>query len=1062
MLTIETTRLAIPTYDRGPDAPFAPLSFGGQVRRGRGCFPYHAQDDIDIATMRRDERCEHTVVRLSNGLLEALVLPGMNGRLYSLRDLRTGRELFYRNPVIKPALVALRGAWLSGGIEFNFPTLGHTVSTVSPVFVRTERTPSEVAVLVGDIDRCTRQRWQVRMALREGRAALDMEVLFANPNPHRERLYYWENAAVPAAPDLRFVCRCDWTVGSTSLPFPMRDGVDRSLHRNNPTPLDHFGYRSHADFFGAYYTEARRGTYHLAPRFALPGQKYFTWGTREDNRIWEHYLTDGGGQYVEIQAGVLESQWFSDWLQPQEVLRAGGSWFGTEGMGELTWATPRLAVAAAASPDGLALEAYSLDVEGEISVSLANAGGASSRRVRVAPGVMGQTSFPDASPGLVEIRDPEGRLLLRRTWFGPEAGGLDPNRDRTPPVQWAMRARSQSETGKAAVAVQYHRWHEARRLLNRDTAPERSLERALLQAELALRTNRPGEAIRAAREALETFPGEVHLHAVAAAAALRQFRETGQAVHHGTAWDHLLAARRDPGLAPAMLRLLAETELAVGHLPEAAGLLAGFVEAVPDAVDARALLAALYRHCGDGTAARAVLEAGPETVFGLYQALEARLQGRPAALPGLPELPRGRPWGPVYRAELLLEAVFLYWRAGFHEDVVRLLDDLGAECSALAQHPTAALLRMDAAASSGNEVEAHEWALRAARTPVGWVVPARWEEGVLLERALRRLPGTAQGSLPYLKGILEAESDDVETALDRFRQAAEAEDPVLRVLAARALADWADAGAGRPAEATAWLEKALCEWPEDRRLLLQLDDCLRALQDTARRGALWERAPAGLRARGDVAFALARLDVDCGRPEPAIERLLSTEFSVFEGGTAVRRLYVDALLIAAVDAFSSGREDLARRRCQQVFEYPENLGAAGYLGEHSRLARYLLGVFAERAGRHEEAVTWWQDVLSRAGGVVTYTVGGEGAHTIGRLDEQLALLLADRRLKGTAHAAPPPGEGLPDGADQAARRLCEAIAAGAPQTAALAAEAVRRFPCDPLLRILAQVARVEA
>jgi tetratricopeptide (TPR) repeat protein len=1061
MLNLETTRLVIPTYQRGPDAPFAPLSFSGQVQGRRTAFPYHAQDDIDIASMVRDDHCEHTVVRLSNGILEALILPGLNGRMYSLRDLRTGRELFYRNHVVKPALVALRGAWLSGGIEFNFPTLGHTVSTVSPVFFRTEQSEHEVAVIVGDIDRCTRQRWQVRLSLRAGRAALDVELLFANPNHHRERLYYWENAAVPAAADLRFVCRCDWTVGSTSLPFPLRDGVDRSLHVTNPTPLDHFGYRSHADFFGAYYLDHRRGTYHVAPRFTLPGQKYFTWGIREDNRIWEHYLTDHDGQYVEVQAGVLESQWFSDWLQPQETLRASGSWFGTEDMGEVTWASPQLAVAATAGPDGLNLDAYSIDVSGDLEITLANAAGTVNRRVAVTPGCVGRARFPDTSPGLVDIRDHAGRLLLRQRWHGPEAGSLHPDRERTAPTQWSMRARSQSPVGKATVALQYHRWHEAQTLLNQDIPPEHSLERALLQAERSLKIGRADEALQTARLALDTFPAETRLHALAAAAALRRLHETGQAPYYSAAWDHLLAARRDPGIAPAMLRLLAEAEIAADHLPDAASLLASFIEACPAAIDARVLLAAVYRHCGDPVAARTALIA-PQTPFTLYQTLEGWLQADPTAPAlSLPELPPDRPWAPVYRTELLLEAVLLYWRAGFLDDVLQLLDRLAQEHPALARHPCTLLLRMDVNIRSGDEATATAYAALAAESPVDWVVPARWETALLLERASQRLAGRDQGCLPYLRAMALAESDDVPAAIELFTQVAASRQPTLRALGAKALADWADSGADRKADAVTHLEAALAAWPGDRRLLLHLDDCLRALHDTDRRTAIWQAAPAALHGRGDIVFTLARLDLDCGRPEAALERLLHTEFSVFEGGTAVRRLYVDALLVAAVDAFRAGKNDLARQRCQQVFEYPENLGAAAWLGEHSRLARYLLGRFADLSGQPDEAATWWNDVLSRAGAGVTYTVGGEGANTLGRLDEQVAVILADRHLKGTRHPEPTPDAALPERADLAARRLSEALTANSPSLAALADAARQRFPCDPLVRILAQLTRVE-
>ncbi|NLF16735.1 MAG: DUF5107 domain-containing protein, partial [Lentisphaerae bacterium] len=794
MLSIETTQSVLPTYQRGPDSPWLPLSFGGRLRQ-RTVWPYHAQDDIDIATMRRDDTCRHTAVRLSNGLLEAIVLPGMNGRLYSLRDLRSGRELFYRNHVVKPALVALRGAWLSGGVEFNFPTLGHTVSTVSPVFHRCIEGPREVAVVVGDIDRSTGQRWQVRMGLREGRAALDVDLTLANPNPWRERLYYWENAAVPAAADMRFVCRCDWTVGTPSLPFPMRDGIDRSLHVNNPTPLDHFGYRSHADVFGAYYSDRRLGTYHVAPRISLPGQKYFTWGTHEDNRIWERFLTDDDGQYVEIQAGLLESQWFSDWLQPQEVARAHGSWFGTADMNELTWSTENLAVAAAVIDDSLSVEVHSLDLTGRAVVALVQDDHSRRQSLEMAPGEVSRAVFPTTAPGWIEIRDRQGRLRFRRRWYGPETQSLDPQRDRRPPTQWCLRARRDTAVGQATVAAQYHRWHEARERLQADAPPLLALDRVLLLAEVDLKTGQPQAALERLHAALQETPDQPRLHAVAAAAAARLYRLEAQPAHYTAAWDHILAARRDPALAPAMLRLLADIEILAGHLPEAIPLLEAFLAARPDAIDARALLAAVHRHCGDRAAARACLKDRAETPFTIFLEIEALIQGlaspgrptTPAVEPlTLPELPADRPWGQVYRAAYVLEALLLYWRAGFHTDVLAYLDAAIKAGQPCGLHPLAALLAMDAAAALGLEDLARRYAILAG-SAVDWVVPATWEMVCLIDRARRRLPPEDHGALPLLAGAAAAENDRTDEAIELLSRAAEAPVGSARAVAARAL-----------------------------------------------------------------------------------------------------------------------------------------------------------------------------------------------------------------------------------------------------------------------------------
>ncbi|WP_344841667.1 DUF5107 domain-containing protein [Nonomuraea dietziae] len=53
-------------------------------------------------------------------------MPGLGGRLWSLVELSTGRELLHRNPVIQPANLALRDAWFAGGVEWNLGTTGPT------------------------------------------------------------------------------------------------------------------------------------------------------------------------------------------------------------------------------------------------------------------------------------------------------------------------------------------------------------------------------------------------------------------------------------------------------------------------------------------------------------------------------------------------------------------------------------------------------------------------------------------------------------------------------------------------------------------------------------------------------------------------------------------------------------------------------------------------------------------------------------------------------------------------------------------------------------------------
>ena len=64
---------------------------------------------------------EGTVIRLENEYIRLAILPAMGGRIFEAFDKTTGYDFLYRQHVIKPALIGAYGAWISGGIEFNWP-----------------------------------------------------------------------------------------------------------------------------------------------------------------------------------------------------------------------------------------------------------------------------------------------------------------------------------------------------------------------------------------------------------------------------------------------------------------------------------------------------------------------------------------------------------------------------------------------------------------------------------------------------------------------------------------------------------------------------------------------------------------------------------------------------------------------------------------------------------------------------------------------------------------------------------------------------------------------------
>ena len=60
------------------------------------------------------------------------MLPELGGRIFEAIDKTNGYNFFYRQHVIKPALIGMLGAWISGGVEWNIPH-HHRASSFMPV-----------------------------------------------------------------------------------------------------------------------------------------------------------------------------------------------------------------------------------------------------------------------------------------------------------------------------------------------------------------------------------------------------------------------------------------------------------------------------------------------------------------------------------------------------------------------------------------------------------------------------------------------------------------------------------------------------------------------------------------------------------------------------------------------------------------------------------------------------------------------------------------------------------------------------------------------------------------
>jgi len=182
--------IAIPTYGWAEDVNPKFWALEDRIKlsttvKGAIVYPYTMQDHLS----RTKEDRTYKALFLENEYLKVTCLPELGGRLHSVLDKTTGQETFHLNNVIKPSMIAMRGAFISGGVEWNAGPQVHTVTILSPVDALVGTNADGSAYLeVSNLEKTLRTRWTVRVTLHPGRAYLDRQSDQGSSIQHRQRL----------------------------------------------------------------------------------------------------------------------------------------------------------------------------------------------------------------------------------------------------------------------------------------------------------------------------------------------------------------------------------------------------------------------------------------------------------------------------------------------------------------------------------------------------------------------------------------------------------------------------------------------------------------------------------------------------------------------------------------------------------------------------------------------------------------------------------------------------------------------------------------------------------
>jgi tetratricopeptide (TPR) repeat protein len=909
-------------------------------------------------------------IHIENDFLRLMILPEIGGRIHVGYDKTTGYDFFYRQNVIKPALVGLAGPWISGGVEFNWPQ-HHRPATFMPVETEIERhQDGSITVWCSDHDPMLRMKGMHGVCLHPGRAVVQVKVRLFNRTQMTQTFLWWANVATRVhekyqsffPTDVRFVAD-HAKRAMTSFPLSnghyygvdygerARSGVpaeeqphcfvpggeyppnDLSWYANIPVPTSYMITGTEDDFFGGYDHHAQAGVVHVADHHIAPGKKQWTWGNHEFGYAWDRSLTDHDGPYVELMAGVYtDNQPDFSFLAPWETKAFVQSWFPIHAIGVAQAANLDAALSLKSSKGTATAGVYVTRAFDELLVVL-SAGSIeiASWTVEAGPAdplMLSATLSEGTDEASLSVRvTHHGRLLIEY-----DRAAVVPAK--TPSVAVEPLPPSDIPTTEELylTGLHLHQYHHATRL------PEAYWQEALSRDPLDSRVNNALGLWRLRR-------GEFAAAAAHFQTAIRRLTLLNPNPYDGEpyynlgiteryrkrekpAYDALYKATWNAAWCGPAYLALAEIDATRKHW-----------EIALDHVN-RSLLA--------GADNLAALNLKVLVLQQLGLAGEAgKVHREIRALDPLDIMSRWRDGIETANGQERLDLAFDLMRIGQNEEAANLL-----------RPATSLPMEMFTLASIEKPTQANS-------APLHHCLPSRLEEMIVLEDTIAADPKSAPAH--YLLGNFLYDRRRHEEAIQHW-EAAAALDPSFPTV-------WRNLGIaafnvrGDIATARAAFDRALAANPHDGRILYERDQLWKRVGETPERRLQELQSHAHLISqRDDLSVELATLYNQVGRPEAALQLLLERRFQPWEGGEGlVLAQYVRSCLLLGKAALEAGDSVAALDHFRAALESPENLSEARHLLANQNDIFYWMGVAHEALGEKQEAASWWRRATRHTG-----------------------------------------------------------------------------------------------
>lgn len=931
-------------------------------------------------------------VTIENEFVRLMVLPEIGGRIHVGEDKTNGYAFFYRQNVIKPALVGLAGPWISGGVEFNWPQ-HHRPATFMRVDVEIEEhADGSKTIWLGDHDPVERMKGMHGVCLHPGRAVIELKMRAYNRTPFVQSFLWWANVATQVheayqsffPPDVAYVADhakramsrfplCDGHYYGVNYGERGRRGVpaseapsqflppasrpegripgvpqyrpdDLSWYANIPVPTSYMCLGSKQDFSGGYDHFKRAGLVQIADHHIAPGKKQWTWGNHDFGYAWDRNLTDRDGPYVELMLGVYtDNQPDFSFLQPGETKTWSVYWYPIQEIGPADAANLEVAVSLRAGDDGLHVGVAATRPIAAATIELL--------RGKAVLGRWKQDLAPDRP--LVRTLARRGKLSLDGCRVRVRAGGgtlIEYAPQRRPAGEVPAPATEPPAPGDVASTDELYTiglhldqyrhatrspvdyWREA---LRRDPGDSRCNNALglwhLRRGEFASAEAHFRRAIeRATSRNPNPRDGEPYYNL---GLALRYAGRTDEA------YDAFYKATWNQAWQAAGYHALAEIDAVRRDWTKALDHLDRSLRLNVDNLRARDLRVLVLRALGETAAAE-------------------------RALAGTLALDPLDWWARALRGDALrcdtqtrLDLALDHARAGFTTEAIQLLEAATPE----PESGTAPLVQYHLASlheQRGDSRRAARAARKAATCSPDYCFPARLGDLAVLERAVERNPSDARAA--YYLGNLLYDRRRYAEAIRAWERSA-GQDPTFAVV-------WRNLGIayfnvqGRPAKARRAYERAFRANPLDPRLLYERDQLWKRQGMTTRmRLREFLRHPELVEQRDDATIELCALYNQSGRPEAASTVLAARRFQPWEGGEGqALGQYVRTRLALGRAALMRGETADAIQEIQAALQPPGNLGEARHLLANQSDVYFWLGEAHAAAGDRTAAREAWR------------------------------------------------------------------------------------------------------